>query len=70
MSETCYNCGQDITDKVSDHGSVCPVKLTPFESECLWFVMQMEFCDHFCCGLPPQTCQAKTLAKCLQDWSH
>jgi hypothetical protein len=58
--ETCYRCSQDITGKVREH--VCPVKLTPLEEACLGIMMAVRFCDHFCCGLPEQTCHAKTLA--------
>jgi hypothetical protein len=70
MIELCWSCGdKDISGRMKEHFETeCPSRnLSETEQELLGALMLLDFCDHFCCGLPPRMCHARTLNKWLSE---
>lgn len=61
----CYWCG---TPADENENLVCShPELTPEVSEAGHILMGVEFCDHFCCGMPENICKAVRLAEALKE---
>ncbi len=43
------------------------IDLSEFEKRVSGWLMILESCDHFCCGLPANVCHAKTLALLIKE---
>lgn len=61
----CAICGEDV-HKLEGECKVAPT-LTPLEYALTYAAMQVDFCDHFCCGMTDTTCKAKSIARSLLE---
>ena len=64
IDERCYFCNEPIAE-----GRPCVHKeATPEVMEAANILSGVEFCDHFCCGLPENLCRAIRLAEAFNEW--
>jgi hypothetical protein len=66
---SCWSCGEDVKDLspqgIQEH--ICKHQYDEFEEKVGAALMESTFCDHYCCGLPPNVCRVKSLAKALRS---
>lgn len=68
---SCWSCGEELLglspEELLSHS--CKHRFDEFEEKIVTALAASDFCDHFCCGLPPNVCRVKTLAKALRSRS-
>jgi hypothetical protein len=70
MIERCFTCDDlDITGNMEAHyANDCPSRnAEPNVQELVGALMFMDFCDHYCCGMPVNLCKATSLNYWLKE---